>query len=97
MRISLMNFLRPPTKRPMSCEEVGRWLQHYLDGELDDRRSERLAAHLDDCRRCGLEADTYRRIKQSLTEQQSTVPADSLARLREFGERIARSDGAELR
>jgi len=77
-------------KRPMTCGEVGEWLQHYLDGELNDRRSERLAAHLEDCRRCGLEADTYERIKHSLADHQPSVPADSLARLREFGARIAR-------
>lgn len=78
--------------RPMTCGEVGEWLQHYLDGELDDRRSERLAAHLEDCRRCGLEVDTYQRIKDSLAAHQPSVPADSLARLREFGARIARGD-----
>jgi anti-sigma factor (TIGR02949 family) len=96
MRISLTNFFRRPITRPMSCDEVGRWLQHYLDRELDDRRSARLAAHLEDCRRCGLEADTYRRIKRSLAEQQSPVPAETLARLREFGDRITHTDGAEL-
>jgi hypothetical protein len=51
-----------------------------------------LAAHLEDCRRCGLEADTYERIKHSLADHQPSVPADSLARLREFGSRIARGD-----
>jgi len=76
----------------MTCGEVGEWLQHYLDGELDDGRSERLAAHLEDCRRCGLEADTYERIKHALADHQLSVPADSLARLREFGARIARGD-----
>ena len=74
----------------MTCGEVGKWLQHYLDGELDERRSGRLSAHLEDCRRCGLETDTYQRIKDSLAADQPSVPADSLARLREFGARIAR-------
>jgi anti-sigma factor RsiW len=76
----------------MSCGEVGKWLQHYLDGELDDQRSGRLAAHLDDCHRCGLEADTYKRIKHSLSVRQPAVPPDSLERLREFGERLAHGD-----
>lgn len=86
------SLFRPSAKRPMTCGEVGEWLQHYLDGELDDHRSGRLAAHLEDCRRCGLEVDTYQRIKDSLAAQQPSVPADSLARLREFGSRIARGD-----
>jgi anti-sigma factor RsiW len=77
----------------MTCEEVGTWLQHHLDHELDERRSGRLAAHLEDCRRCGLEAETYERIKRSLADAQPVVPADAITRLREFGERIARGDG----
>jgi len=83
-------LLRASTKRPMTCGEVGERLQYYLDGELDARRTARLVAHLEDCRRCGLEADTYERIKHSLAQRQSVVPADSLARLPEFGARIAR-------
>jgi anti-sigma factor RsiW len=86
------SLFRSSARRPMTCGEVGKWLQHYLDRELDDSRSQRLAAHLEDCRRCGLEADTYHRIKDSLAAHQPTVPADSLARLREFGARIARGD-----
>jgi anti-sigma factor RsiW len=78
--------------RPMTCGEVGKWLQHFLDGEVDERRSQRLAAHLDDCRRCGLESDVYHRIKEALAAHQPSVSAESLARLREFGARIARGD-----
>ena len=92
MRFSLTRLIRPASRRPMTCSEVVKLLQHFLDGHLDERRSVRLAAHLEDCRRCGLEADTYERIKHSLAERQGTLPADSLARLREFGERIARGD-----
>jgi anti-sigma factor RsiW len=76
----------------MTCEEVGHWLQHHLDGELDERRSRRLAAHLDDCRRCGLEAETYVRIKRSLSDTGEPLPPESLARLRDFGERLARGE-----
>ena len=45
--------------RPMDCHEVGALLQHYLDDELDERRAAGIAAHLEDCRRCGLEAEAY--------------------------------------
>jgi anti-sigma factor RsiW len=76
----------------MTCTEVGKLLQRYLDGHLDPPRGERLSAHLEDCRRCGLEADTYERIKLSLGGDAFPVPADSLARLREFGDRLARGD-----
>jgi anti-sigma factor RsiW len=76
----------------MSCDEVGKWLQHHLDGVLDEGRSARLVAHLDDCRRCGLEAETYEQIKRSLADSASSVPADSLDRLRTFAGRLARGE-----
>jgi anti-sigma factor RsiW len=66
-----------------------RILQHYLDDQLDGRRSELLVAHLDACRRCGLEAQTYRRIKDTLAVQRATLPAESVARLRQFGEQLS--------
>ena len=73
----------------LNCREVGLRLQTYLDGELDDARMEQIRKHLDDCVDCGLEYDTFSKIKRSLNAQ--TVPADSdaLARLRAFSERIA--------
>ncbi len=92
--MSLKKLLDRVMRREMTCAEVGTILQHYLDGELDDERARRLARHLDDCRRCGLEAETYERIKASLAGQRSPVPPDSLARLREFGAKIVR-DGID--
>lgn len=87
---------RWPQVRPgeqLSCPEVGRLLQRYLDGELDDPNEiDALAAHLDDCERCGLEAETYRHIKASLEQRRPVVPPDSVERLRAFGEQLA--DGA---
>lgn len=80
---------------PLACEQVAEVLQQYLDDQTDDDLARRVGAHLDDCRRCGLEADTYRRIKQSLASQRGPVPDDSLERLREFGARIAR-DGETI-
>jgi anti-sigma factor RsiW len=90
MRLPVVRVLR--RNRPMTCREVGRVLQRYLDGELDEHRSRLLAAHLEDCRRCGLEAATYQRIKSALAANQRPVPADALARLRQFGERLACGD-----
>ena len=92
MKMSWRDRFRPSGRRPMTCEEVGTWLQHYLDHELDERGSGRLAAHLEDCKRCGLEAETYERIKHSLADARPAVPDDAITRLREFGERIARGE-----
>ena len=76
---------RRSRNRPMDCHQVGSMLQHYLDGELDEDRAARITAHLEECRRCGLEADAYEQIKASLGGRRPAVPADSLERLRAFG------------
>jgi anti-sigma factor RsiW len=74
----------------MTCDDVAHWLQHLLDGELDARRTRQLAAHLDDCRRCGLEADAYRDLKRALAAR-FTSAADTAAieRLRAFADELA--------
>ena len=70
----------------LSCGEVGRRLQRFLDDELDDHVAvDVIARHLDDCERCGLEAETYRRIKIALAQRQPDLPPDAVERLRAFG------------
>jgi hypothetical protein len=81
------------TPEPMSCAEVGALLQQFLDRELDAERSAELSAHLEECVRCGLEAETYERIKRSLAHRAEPVPPASLERLREFGLSLSRGDG----
>lgn len=92
MKPRLLRRLWPSRRGPMSCDEVGRWLQHHLDGELDPGRSRRLSAHLEDCKRCGLEAATYQKIKDGLAHRRAPLPEDAVARLRQFGEQLARGD-----
>ena len=83
---------RWPAVRPgevLTCPEVGRRLQSFLDGELDDTtEADLLAEHLDDCKRCGLEADTYRTIKDALAARRQPVPQDSVDRLRDFAHQL---------
>lgn len=88
----MMKLLGRTPPGGMSCHQVGEVLQHYLDGHIDEDRALRIEAHLDECRRCGMEADTYRRIKSTLATRRPEVPAESLDRLREFGERLASGD-----
>ncbi len=76
----------------LECHEVGELLQQYLDDHIDHERARLIEAHLEDCRRCGLEAATYRRIKDSLAAYAPNVPPDAVARLRDFGERLARGE-----
>lgn len=75
-------------ERPARCREVGRVLQRYLDGEVDELTARRVARHLEDCLRCGMAAQTYAEIKRSLARQ-GHVDDGTVDRLRAFGERLA--------
>ena len=77
------------TKEMASCMQVMRVLQSYLDGQTDQFTARRVANHLDACRRCGLEASTYREIKAALARQAVPVDETSLQRLRAFGSSLA--------
>jgi anti-sigma factor RsiW len=76
---------------PMDCETVGKLLQRYLDGELDAPRGQRLAAHLEVCRHCGLDADAYTQVKTALANS-SAMPPAIVARLQEFGRSLLHHD-----
>lgn len=71
-------------ERRMNCLRVARVLQSYLDGETDEVTARRVAAHLEDCRRCGLEASVYREIHQALARR-SEPDTGAMARLHAFG------------
>ncbi|MGH3492540.1 MAG: zf-HC2 domain-containing protein [Sciscionella sp.] len=66
------------------CLRTSRALQGYLDGEADELTTRRVAAHLKYCRRCGLQASTYRAIKQALRAGGGEVDELALRRLRAF-------------
>ena len=72
-----------------SCREVSRALQAYLDGHLDEMTARRVARHLEACRRCGLEAEVYTRIKEAVSRMDREVPSLPVARLRDFAQRLA--------
>lgn len=82
------------TKSRMRCMATMRVLQTYLDGSLDEVAARRVAEHLEDCRRCGLEAEVYQEIKTALGEQNRTVDPRTIERLRHFGEQLARGDAS---
>ena len=78
-------------KPEVNCREVGRMLQAYLDNELEND-TEKVAAHLEVCKRCGLEADTYTKIKKALGNPDAEIDSESIARLRQFGEDLISGD-----
>ncbi|MCZ4101279.1 MULTISPECIES: anti-sigma factor family protein [unclassified Streptomyces] len=64
--------------------QVARVLQSYLDGETDEITARRVSAHLEDCRRCGLEASVYQEIHNALARR--TGPdSQAVERLQAFG------------
>ncbi len=81
--------------RPLTCHEVGLVLQAFLDDEADEVAARRVADHLHDCVRCGMEAATYERIKKSVGQHRPALDPATVARLRRFGEQLA-AGGASL-
>ena len=89
-----------PNKEMASCMQVMRVLQSYLDGQADEVTARRVSKHLEACRRCGLEAATYREIKAALARRAAPLDGASLERLRTFGSSLARTgpedDGEQM-
>ncbi|MDP8970379.1 MAG: zf-HC2 domain-containing protein [Actinomycetota bacterium] len=77
----------------LDCRQVAAVLQPFLDGELVGERGREVARHLEDCRRCGLEADTYREMKAALRRGVPEPSPESVERLRQF---VARLEAGEF-
>jgi anti-sigma factor RsiW len=77
-----------------SCREVAKVLQAYLDGQTDDTTTMRVARHLEACRRCGLEARTYREIKAALARRVPIIDELALERLRTFATNLTETPPA---
>jgi anti-sigma factor RsiW len=91
--MSTFGRLRERVVGMRTCHDVGRILQQYLDEDLDQAQVKKVAAHLEHCRRCGMEAETYVRIKESLARVASqglVHPEDQLSieRLRRFADTL---------
>lgn len=78
----------------LDCHEVARVMQNYLDGELDEPTARKVASHLDDCHRCGLEAETYEELKRRLSRFSGQVEPEAVDRLREFVDELTESADA---
>ncbi|MGK2930578.1 MAG: zf-HC2 domain-containing protein [Acidimicrobiales bacterium] len=79
--------------RPLSCRQVGKILQRFLDAELDEVAADKVAEHLEDCRRCGMTADVYLEIKASIGRDAPVVPEETMSRLQDFSRQLVRSEG----
>lgn len=84
-----MRVRQPRARGPLTCRQVGRLLQAYLDGELPDVRTVLVADHLDACLRCGMEAASYRWLKERLAGLAPRTDGGQLDRLRAFADELA--------
>ncbi len=80
----------------LSCRKVAKVLQSHLDGELDDERRRKVAAHLDACERCGLEADVLSGVRNALRGRRERLPVATATALREFTDRLIQGDAPPL-
>lgn len=81
--MNLLDRLRRP-----QCHRVRQVLQSYLDGELDASDATMVAAHLEHCERCGIEADLYERVKESLVRLHQPPDPAAVERLRRFAAEV---------
>lgn len=65
-------------------------LQDYLDNALDEAKADQVARHLDECHRCGLEAEVYQEIKTALKRQERSLNSQVLQRLSNFSDQLVR-------
>ncbi len=79
-------------RKGLSCDQVLEVLQSYLDGEIDAGTANKVAAHLDECTDCDLEAGVYDRIRTSLAARVEPVDAGVMSSLESFGARLAAGD-----
>ena len=78
-----------------TCREVGRVLQSYLDGQVDELTARRVSAHLDACRRCGMEAYVYEELKQALARHAPRIDAAIVERVQAFGRDLVDSPSSD--
>jgi anti-sigma factor RsiW len=72
----------------LSCSQLAKVLQAYLDKSVDEVTAKRAERHLEACRRCGLEAKTYARIKIALAHMAESPSPEAVARAQEFAEAL---------
>lgn len=70
------------------CRKVGALMQSHLDGVLPPDVTRRLHAHLEACRRCGLEADTYRALIEAVGGLTPAADPEAVQRLKQFVDQL---------
>ena len=86
---------RSPSPLPADpdCHQVAEVLQSYLDGELDPGDTGAVAAHLEHCERCGIEAETVTRVIEAIRRQRPPLDPDGIERLAGFVDGLTGAEG----
>ncbi len=83
------------TEDRLGCRAVRRILQAFLDGEVEASQAELVAAHLESCGRCGVEARTFEAVIAALRRLRPDLDVEAYTRLRQVVDRLAADGGVE--
>jgi anti-sigma factor (TIGR02949 family) len=72
----------------LGCRQVRRTLQAFLDGEVPADRAEQVAAHLESCARCSVEAEILDRVIAALRRLRPDLDLVAYTRLLDAVDRI---------
>jgi anti-sigma factor (TIGR02949 family) len=70
-----------PEAARLGCRQVRRILQAFLDGEVTADRAEQIAAHLESCTRCNVEAEILDRVIAALRRLRPDLDLAAYTRL----------------
>jgi anti-sigma factor RsiW len=65
----------------LGCWRVRRTLQSFLDGEVEPRRAGLVAAHLESCSHCDVEADMLARVIEAIRRLRPALDRAAYTRL----------------
>lgn len=78
----IKDFIRP---KPLSCQQVNRFILDYLEGEMEDQTRVTFEAHLRNCPNCGSFLDQYRATAQLVRDVDDVeIPPEMIERTVEF-------------
>lgn len=83
---------RVGTEPRLGCRQVRRTLQAFLDGEVDPVDGERVAAHLESCSRCQIEAEIQQLVIAALRRLRPDLNLTAYTRLVAVAEQVTRRE-----
>jgi anti-sigma factor RsiW len=78
----------------LGCRQVRRILQSFLDGEVEPRRAVMVAAHLERCSRCHIEADVLARVIDAIQRLRPDLDRATYTRLIHAVEELTGTHGS---